>query len=264
MTGAGTGGTRPPEGSAIGWTPEARGRVESAPAFVRPGILKLMQKRARERGRSVITSEFLTEIRNEAMLRVARCIRGFGFEELSMDAFEVAKARMRKLPGKVRVIEEIKAFLSERTEKNEMILAKFRRYLEMIPERGLPWTEEALARIQRAPAFVQGLARAAVEGEARRRGEPVVTPEAVEQVMGLVPGQGDPETESQAMSSSEPLSGVTLLWEAAAEERLRRIPIPAVRATVIERAEAHARARGLAAVDLAAYEAVVHGENPGR
>ena len=37
----------------------------------------------------------------------------------SMDAFEVAKAKMRKLPRKVEVIEQIRAFLTERTEKNE-------------------------------------------------------------------------------------------------------------------------------------------------
>ncbi|HBL17056.1 MAG TPA: hypothetical protein DD417_10005, partial [Elusimicrobia bacterium] len=66
--------------SDIVWTDEARRRVDNAPAFVRPGILKLMPIRARERGRTVITSEFLTEIRNESMLRVAKCIRGFGFE----------------------------------------------------------------------------------------------------------------------------------------------------------------------------------------
>jgi hypothetical protein len=82
--------------------------------------------------------------------------------------------------------------------------------------------------------------------------------------MGLVPEQRDPETESRAMRSSEPLSGVTLPWEAAAEERLRRIPIPAVRATVIELAEAHARSRGLAVVDPAAYDAAVRGETPGQ
>ena len=109
----------------IPWAEEARRRLESAPPFVRPGILKLMQKRATERGKRVISSEFLTEIRNESMLRVARCIKGFGFEDLSMDAFEVAKAKMRKLPRKV---------------------------------------------------------------EARRRGEAVVSPEAVERVMGSPPG----------------------------------------------------------------------------
>lgn len=238
----------------IAWTEEARRRVEHAPSFVRPGILKLVVKRARERGRSVITSEFLTEIRNESMLRVAKCVKGFGFEELSMAAFEVAKAKMRKLPRKLEVIEEIKDFLGERVEKNEMVLTKFRRYLQMIPERGLPWAEEALARIQRAPNFVQEIARRAAEEEARRRGEPVVTPAAVERVMGVAAAWRPGESSTGATRTAEPLRGMRMLWEAAAEERLRRIPIPAVRARVIQQVEAHAGARGLSVVDLEAYE----------
>lgn len=248
----------------IAWTEEARRRVEHAPSFVRPGILKLMVKRARERRRSVITSEFLTEIRNESMLRVAKCVKGFGFEELSMAAFEVAKAKMRKLPRKLEVIEEIKGFLGERSEKNQMILAKFQRYLEMIPDRGVPWTEEALARIQRVPSFVQEIVRPAVEAEARRRRKAVVTAEAVEQVMGLAAGQPDRPPQAEATRSAEPLQGVTMLWATAAEERLRRIPIPAVRSRVIQKVEAHARAQGLAVVDLAAYEAALRGEFPRR
>lgn len=249
----------------IPWTDDARRRVDDAPPFIRPGILKLMPIRARERGRTLITSEFLTEIRNESMLRVARCIKGFGFEELSMAAFEVAKARMRKLPHKVEVIEEIRTFLDARVEKNEMILAKFARYLAMIPERGRPWTEEALARVQRAPAFVQGIARTAIEEEARRRREPVVTPEAVARVMGRMSGAPEPAPPpaTEPPRSADPRPGVTMLWEAAAEERLRRIPIPGVRTMVIRKVEDHARTLGLTVVDLAAYEAA-KGEPPVR
>ncbi len=250
--------------SEIPWTEEARRRIGNAPSFVRPGILKLMQIRARERGRTLITSEFLTEIRNESMLRVAKCIRGFGFEELSMDAFQVAKTKMRKLPRKVAVIEEIKAFLGDRVERNELILAKFSRYLDLIPERGLPWTEEAIARIQRIPAPVHEIIRGAVEEEARRRGELVVSAEAVERVLGLAARPPEPASAAGAIRSAEPLHGLTMLWEAAAEERLRRIPIPAVRAMVIQRVEAHAGAQGLSVVDLPAYEAVQAGAFPRR
>jgi len=182
-----------------------------------------MQKRARERGRSIIDSEFLTEIRNESMLRVAKCIRGFGFEELSMDAFEVAKAKMRRLPRKVAVIEEIKAFLAERTQKNEMVLAKFQRYL----------------------------------AGARRRGEKVVTPEVVEHALGAVGVPARARAEEAGDRSDEPLRGVSILWSAAAEERLRRIPIPAIRRMIIQRVEAHARGQGLTVVDVDAYESGV-------
>ncbi len=180
-----------------------------------------MQKRAHERGRAVIDSDFLTEIRNESMLRVARCIRGFGFEELSMDAFEVAKTRMRRLPRKVAVIEEIKAFLAERTRKNEMILSKFQRYL----------------------------------AGARRRGEKVVTPEVVEHALDsappyppLSPAGGEDKGEGEAVE------GLAMRWSAEAEERLRRIPIAAVRRMVVARVEARCREQGLAVVDLATYE----------
>lgn len=244
------------------WTEEALQRVEKAPLFVRPGIYKLMVKRAKERGRTVITSEFLTEIRNESMLRVAKCIKGFGFEELSMDAFEVAKQRMRKLPRKVEVIEEIKAFLGERIQRNDMILAKFTRYLQMIPEQGLPWTEEALARIQKAPAFVREMAKQALEEEAKRRKEKVITPEVVQHILaGLSRApfrQAMPDEEATGTETSRvdgPLEGITMLWTAEAEERLRRIPIPFVHRMIIQRVEAYAKNLGLEVVDLEAYEA---------
>ena len=44
-----------------------------------------------------------------------------------------------------------------------------------------------------------------------------------------------------------------MLWSAEAEERLRRIPIPAVRRMIIQRVEAYAREQGLTVVDLDAY-----------
>ena len=246
----------------IVWTEEARRRVEKAPVFVRPGIYKLMIKRARERGRPVITSEFLTEIRNESMLRVAKCIKGFGFEELAAGAFEVAGEKMRKLPQKVEVIEQIEAFLRERTEKNTMIIGRFKHYLERVPERGLPWTDEAIARIQRLPSFLLEMIKGAAEEEAGRRKEHVVTPEVVEEILRRIP------MEPFSLSSPPPSRGrgevgvriegplpFTMPWTAEAEERIRRIPIPPVRSMIIHRVEAWAQSEGLEVVDLSAYEA---------
>jgi hypothetical protein len=46
-----------------------------------------------------------------------------------------------------------------------------------------------------------------------------------------------------------------MLWTAEAEERLRRIPIPAIRRMIVERVERYARDRGLEVVDLDLYEA---------
>jgi hypothetical protein len=81
--------------------------------------------------------------------------------------------------------------------------------------------------------------------------------------MGELAGAAGLADAPDAPRSADPLRGVTMLWESAAEERLRRIPIPAVRAMVIGKVEAHARARGLTVVDLQAYEAA-KGEPPNR
>ena len=235
------------------WTAEARERLDRAPAFVRPGIVKLMARRARERGRTTIDSAFLTEIRNESMLLVAKCLRGFGFEELSMGAFDVAKAKMRRLPKKIEVIDEIRAFLARRTDKNAMVLAKFQSYLETLPARGLPWTEEALARVQRVPEPLRGRVRQAVEAAARAARERLVSGAVVDRCLAGLGGAPAP-VEGGARADG-PLAGVTMLWTAGAEERVRRIPLAPVREMVVRRAEAWARARGLEVVDEAAYEA---------
>jgi hypothetical protein len=246
----------PPDAPApeIPWDPEARQRVERAPAFVRPGILKLMARRAVERGRDRITSEFLTEIRNESMLRAARSIRGMGFEELSMGAFDVARRKMRKLPRKLAVLGEIQRFLAARTIRNEAILQKFQEYLRNVPARGFSWTDEARARAGRIPEAFRPLACQAAEVEARRRKEHVITPEIVDAVLAVWSGKtaGSPADDVPAMP-----------WTPEACARVERIPVPPVRRRVRERAEAAARGRGEAAVSLESYESVLEWRGPG-
>ena len=113
----------------IPWTLTAKKRVENAPGFVRPGILKLMQKRSKEEGVNVITSEFLSKIRNESMFLAAGRMKKFGFEDLKMEVFEVAKKRIKN-DRKREVIDEIKAFLDKRSKKNEKIISLFEEYLK--------------------------------------------------------------------------------------------------------------------------------------
>jgi hypothetical protein len=110
--------------AGVTWTIEAWERVKHAPEFVRPGIRKLMVQRTVKRGFKYITSDFLTEIRNESMMLVSKRVKQFGFEELSMGAFDVAKQKMVESPRKVEVIEEIQDFLAMRTEKKEDIVDK--------------------------------------------------------------------------------------------------------------------------------------------
>jgi hypothetical protein len=169
----------------VEWTAEARARLERAPAFVRPGIEKLMARRCRERGRAVVDSEFLTEIRNESMLLVAKCLRGFGLDALSSDAFDVARAKMRKLPRKLEVIGEIERFLAARTGKNAAMLEKFRGYLERIPARGLLWTEEALAQLERVPEDRRAEVKARIEAAAREARERLVSGAVVDRYVKI-------------------------------------------------------------------------------
>lgn len=112
----------------IEWEAEALERVKNAPDFVRPGIYKLMEKRAKEKGYNVITSAFLSEIRDESMQFASRRMNKLGFDELDMDAFDTAKAKTKDKKKKA-VIDNIKDFLAKRNVKNTDIINKFQQYL---------------------------------------------------------------------------------------------------------------------------------------
>ena len=154
----------------VKWSTEAWERVKHAPEFVRPGIRKLMVQRCVKRGYKIVTSDFLTEIRNESMMLVSKRVKGFGFEELTMDSFEVAKEKMRQSPRKVEVIEEIEDFLAMRTEKKDDIVEKFKNYMDVAPSSGMPWSKEAMAKMEKVPPFVLGMAKQTIEARAREIG----------------------------------------------------------------------------------------------
>ena len=79
----------------IEWAPEAWARLQTAPEFVREGIRKAAERRARRMGVAVIDSPLLTRFRNQAMMKAVRRIRELGFTELTFDAFDAAKDRIR-------------------------------------------------------------------------------------------------------------------------------------------------------------------------
>src|SRR3989338_3767655 len=165
----------------IAWTDEALRRVENAPDFVKPGIKKLMAKRAKERGKKIVNSEFLTEIRNESMMLASKRMKKIGFEELKMDAFDKAKEKL-KSARKKEVVDDIKAFLSHRTSKNEAIIEKFRQYLEDdSPDMG--WTKEARERMEKVPSFVREMAKKAIEEHAKKKGYRMITVEFLKEAL---------------------------------------------------------------------------------
>lgn len=187
------GKNEPLQDQEIPWTEEARKRVANAPDFVRPGIYKLMQKKARQHGYQEITSKFLSEIRDESMQLASKRIRNIGFDELRMDAWDKAKEKLKNARKK-EVIDTIKVFLDERTAKNEGIITKFQAYLktadEQIKKTGVSkpvWSNEAKQRLEKAPIFVRGRAKKSIEDFAVQQGVTEITTELINQYMKNIP-----------------------------------------------------------------------------
>lgn len=117
----------------IAWTDEAWKRLMTAPDFVRSGIRKAAERRARKMGLKEIGSENLTKFRNEAMMKAVKRIRSFGYRELTFDAFQDALEKVKRLQG------------NEQAEKR---LAEIRQYMETKPEVGV-LGEELMERFRK-------------------------------------------------------------------------------------------------------------------
>jgi len=82
----------------VPWAKVARARLNDAPDFVRSGIKKAAERRARREGLADITSEDLTRFRNESMMKAVKRMKAFGFNELTFDdVFETASSRVKRL-----------------------------------------------------------------------------------------------------------------------------------------------------------------------
>ncbi len=252
--------------NGIEWSEEAWERVKHAPEFVRPGIRKLMVQRCMKRGFKIVTSDYLTEIRNESMMLVSKRVKGFGFEELTMDAFDVAKEKMRQSPRKVEVIEEIEDFLAMRTEKKDDIVEKFKEYMEFATPQGIPWSKEALEKMEKVPPFVLGMAKQTIEGRARERGDKMITvsiidevftkmmPASAKQAMGMEVTEEDLKRDEQLAKEKEEPVEVSLKWEDDALAKVSRIPIPFIRNMAVKRIEQEISKEGKKVVTLELFD----------
>lgn len=250
----------------VEWDPEAWERVKHAPEFVRPGIRKLMVQRAVKRGFKHIKSDFLTEIRNESMMLVSKRVKQFGFEELSMGAFEVAKEKMRQSPRKVEVIEEIEDFLAMRTEKKDDIIEKFKNYMEVTPTSGMPWSKEALTKMEKVPPFVLGMAKQTIEARARERGDKMVTPDMIEEVftnimpasakqaMGMEVTEEELKAETSTTDAPQEMPTFELKWHDDAAQKVMCIPISFIRDMAVKRIEQEVKKEGIDEVTMELFE----------
>jgi hypothetical protein len=83
--------------AAVSWSAEARNRLDDAPDFVRSGIKKAAERRARREGLADIGSDDLTRFRNESMMKAVKRMKALGFRELTFDAFQVAATKVKRL-----------------------------------------------------------------------------------------------------------------------------------------------------------------------
>jgi hypothetical protein len=124
----------------VAWTDEAWKRLQTSPDFVRSGIRKAAERRARKLGLKEIDSDHLTMFRNQAMMKAVKRIRSFGYNELTFDAFETALEKTKRLKGNEQAelrLKEIRGhFADPDTKKPEggtlgaELMDRFRRYLK--------------------------------------------------------------------------------------------------------------------------------------
>jgi hypothetical protein len=124
----------------VAWTDEAWKRLQTSPDFVRSGIRKAAERRARKLGLKEIDSEHLTEFRNQAMMKAVKRIRSFGYKELTFEAFDTALEKTKRLQGNEQAekrLQEIRGhFADPDTKKPEggtlgaELMDRFRRYLK--------------------------------------------------------------------------------------------------------------------------------------
>jgi len=122
--------------SDITWSVEAQKRLMTSPDFVRSGIKKAAERRARKMGVTEVNSELLTKFRNEAMMKAMKRLRTYGYDEMTFDAFEDAKEKTRRLkdnPEAEKRLDDIKSYMEKKGNVgliDEEMLDRMKDYLK--------------------------------------------------------------------------------------------------------------------------------------
>jgi Proto-chlorophyllide reductase 57 kD subunit len=124
----------------MAWTDDAWKRLQTSPDFVRSGIRKAAERRARRLGLKEIDSDHLTTFRNQAMMKAVKRIRSFGYQELTFDAFETALKKTKRLQSNDQAekrLQEIRGHFADPTTKKPdggtlgaELMDRFRKYLK--------------------------------------------------------------------------------------------------------------------------------------
>ena len=124
----------------VTWTDEAWKRLQTSPDFVRSGIRKAAERRARKLGLKEVDSEHLTTFRNQAMMKAVKRIRSFGYDNLTFEAFDTALEKTKRLQGNEQAekrLQEIREHFADPDMKKPEggtlgadLMDRFRKYLK--------------------------------------------------------------------------------------------------------------------------------------
>ena len=124
----------------VAWTDEAWKRLQTSPDFVRSGIRKAAERRARKLGLKEVDSEHLTTFRNQAMMKAVKRIRSFGYDNLTFEAFDTALEKTKRLQGNEQAekrLQEIREHFTDSDLKKPEggtlgadLMDRFRKYLK--------------------------------------------------------------------------------------------------------------------------------------
>lgn len=124
----------------VAWTDEAWKRLQTSPDFVRSGIRKAAERRARKLGLKEIDSDHLTTFRNQAMMKAVKRIRSFGYQDLTFEAFDTALQKTKRLQGNDQAekrLQDIRGHFADPTIKKPEggtlgadLMDRFRKYLK--------------------------------------------------------------------------------------------------------------------------------------
>lgn len=124
----------------VAWSDEAWKRLQTSPDFVRSGIRKAAERRARKLGLKEIDSDHLTTFRNQAMMKAVKRIRSFGYQQLTFDAFQTALQKTKRLQGNDQAekrLQEIRDHFADPSTKKPdggtlgaELMDRFRKYLK--------------------------------------------------------------------------------------------------------------------------------------
>ena len=131
----------------------------------------------------------------------------------------------------------------------------------------MPWSKEAIAKMEKVPPFVLGMAKQTIEARARERVDKMITPDMIEEVftsimpasakeaMGMEVTQEDLDREKEKQKGADEEAPETSLhWHDDALKKVQRIPIPFIRNMAVKRIEQEVAKEGKEEVTLELFD----------